>query len=829
MNSFTSFFYLSIKLNRCKLFIFTLLSFTGFHKLNSQIPTNGLVAYYPFTGNVGDSSGNNYHGTTYNVTLVADRYGNSNSAYKFAGSTNSRIEIPSTGLKNNNYSYSVWININSLGVSGSLSSVFEVAQGGNATGQAITVANNYLGSAKGINGGGYNQTAIPSVWVVSTKSLPTTSRWYHVVFVRGDKFQYLYINGLLSDSFKTSSSLLPEYGNPVKAMFGVRCNLIQPFNGIIDDAALYNRVITPCEVMQLYTGKAPVNGPRHGLSKAILHRACLDRVTGQLDLKITPSNDTFSNFAFYRVWGRDNAAGVYQLLLEERERNKQIINFFPPNKRKWELYVSTHWTKCNGTDSIVSNSIFVDDIAPSYVEPDSVSVERVSQKVIAGWTSPSETDIMGYSLFQVDGAGNNKLIDEKNVLNYTFNETTFDSKLSGNRLAIAAYDSCRNGAVISKFHSPILLSYQLDNNYLCNNKIRFEWSNYVGWVSGSQLIIIEDADKNTEIGKIEINGSESAYDWILPYLGFNLRVYVRAFKQGNSNISSTSNLISLSIGNIPLPSTPTTLDWLSVEAEPQISIKGRKNNSDSAVLFYKNNGSSTWNIATTLERNSLNFDYNHILSNSSNLLTDFKLVRYNLCNVAADSTVIYRNILLKKSGLKELEFTPHSGWKSLGVPHEYLIEENKNGNWQTVATVPEIDYPSYKVALSGFGIQKYRIKGVTSIPVFNSLNWSYSNVIELDLGFDSSQVDTFLIPNVFTPGGLNPIFKVSNPAVLPGEAQMIVYNRWGEIFFRGDALVGWDGTDGKGEIVPSGIYVYVIEARYRRQIKTIPGTIMVIY
>lgn len=826
MNPFTSFSHFSIVKIRCKLFVIIGLCFFVYPKAHAQIPINGLVAYYPFSGNAGDSSGNNYHGTTYNVSLVDDRFGNSNSAYSFAGNTNSRIEIPSTGLKNNNYSYSVWININSLGANGALSSVFEVAQGGNATGQGISVANNYLGSGKGINGGGYNQTAIPSVWVVSTKTLPSTSRWYHVVFTRGDKFQYLYINGILNDSFKSTTSLLPEYGNPVKAMFGVRCNLIQPFNGIIDDAALYNRVITPCEVMQLYTGKAPINGPRHGLSKAILHRACLDRVTGQLDLRTTPSNDTFSNFAFYRVWGRDNVAGVFQLLHEYRIRNKQIFGFFPPNKRKWELYVSTHWTTCNGTDSVNSNTIFVDDIAPSYVEPDSVSVERFTQKIIAGWTSPLETDIMGYSLFQVDGLGNNKLIDEQNVLKYTFDETTFNSKTGGNRLAIAAYDSCRNGAVISKFHSPILISYRLDNNYLCNKKIRFEWTNYVGWITESHLLIIEDADKNTVIGTLNIGGSLNSYDWILPYLGFNLRVYIRAYKSGNPNISSTSNLLSAIVGNIPIPSTPTTLDWISVQSEPEIALKARKNIGDSSVLYYKDYSSSTWNIALIINRNTEYFDYNHSLSNSSNLLTDFKLVRFNLCNVASDSTVNYRNILLKKSGQKELEFTPHQGWKYDGITHEYHVEEFNNGNWQLINTISEFNFPSHKVGINGYGIRKYRIKAITFLPVNN--NWSYSNIVQLDLGFDSSQVDTFLIPNAFTPGGLNPVFKVTNPAVMPGEAKMYIYNRWGEIFYQCDALEGWDGTDGKGEIVPDGMYVYVIEARYRRKLKTISGTIMVI-
>src|SRR5208283_222709 len=50
---------------------------------NSQIPTNGLVAWYPFNGNANDSSGNGYNGTVVGATFTADRFGKANSAYSF--------------------------------------------------------------------------------------------------------------------------------------------------------------------------------------------------------------------------------------------------------------------------------------------------------------------------------------------------------------------------------------------------------------------------------------------------------------------------------------------------------------------------------------------------------------------------------------------------------------------------------------------------------------------------------------------------------------------------------------------------------------------------
>ena len=48
--------------------------------------TDGLVAYYPFNGNANDESGNGHNGiASGSVRLVADRFGNIESAYEFYG------------------------------------------------------------------------------------------------------------------------------------------------------------------------------------------------------------------------------------------------------------------------------------------------------------------------------------------------------------------------------------------------------------------------------------------------------------------------------------------------------------------------------------------------------------------------------------------------------------------------------------------------------------------------------------------------------------------------------------------------------------------------
>jgi len=54
---------------------------------------DGLVAYYPFNGNVNDESGNGNNGIVYGATLTNDRLGNPNSAYSFDG-INDYISVP---------------------------------------------------------------------------------------------------------------------------------------------------------------------------------------------------------------------------------------------------------------------------------------------------------------------------------------------------------------------------------------------------------------------------------------------------------------------------------------------------------------------------------------------------------------------------------------------------------------------------------------------------------------------------------------------------------------------------------------------------------------
>ena len=80
--------------------------------LLSQIPTNGLVGYWPFSGNANDSSGNNLNGTVNGAVLTEDRFGNSSSAFNFDGNDDYILvnDDDLLSFPNNEFTFSFWVN-----------------------------------------------------------------------------------------------------------------------------------------------------------------------------------------------------------------------------------------------------------------------------------------------------------------------------------------------------------------------------------------------------------------------------------------------------------------------------------------------------------------------------------------------------------------------------------------------------------------------------------------------------------------------------------------------------------------------------------------------
>ncbi|HCS19770.1 MAG TPA: hypothetical protein DIW47_04260 [Bacteroidetes bacterium] len=209
--------------------------------LYAQIPTNGLIAYYPFTGNANDSSGNSNNGTVNGAILTTDRFGDSNRAYLFNGSS-SYIEVPnSSSLQSptSEVTISAWVQITNLAV---LNWIID---------KRINVGSSPYSSYGIFTANSEWRTGIStSNAIVSTgKTAIVQNNWIHVLTLYTGSKIYLYLDGVAVDSANLSGNILYS---TLPLYIGKSPNNAAYTAGKIDDIRIYDRALNATEIGQLY-------------------------------------------------------------------------------------------------------------------------------------------------------------------------------------------------------------------------------------------------------------------------------------------------------------------------------------------------------------------------------------------------------------------------------------------------------------------------------------------------------------------------------------------------------------------------------------------------
>ncbi len=207
----------------------------------------GLVAYYPFSGNPIDESGSGNDGTVTGASLTTDRFGDENSAYYFDGDNDYIIVNEDNSLdfiENENFTICCWINTISNqstriimkrnGTNGH--NWYSVFTRNNSSNIGVELSNNYPTNYFTENG---NVIVNNGVWhFVTIQRVSSTSI-------------KIFDNGILdtvcSDfGFNLSNSsdlyIATYFDSPAEPTF----------NGKIDDIRIYNRALSEEEIQVLY-------------------------------------------------------------------------------------------------------------------------------------------------------------------------------------------------------------------------------------------------------------------------------------------------------------------------------------------------------------------------------------------------------------------------------------------------------------------------------------------------------------------------------------------------------------------------------------------------
>jgi len=225
------------------LFLFFSLIATAFY---SQTLSTSLTACYALNGNAAEPI-NSLTGTvTAMVTPTVDRFNNPGSAMYFNGTTASYIELPDDPLlkPTNAISFSAWIKPSVLATSHVLFS--RTPSPSNFEAYCLSMNNVGVGYrfrvSKG-NGGPVSAIDCTTPLVANT--------WYHVVMTIDNNNLRIYINGVLEGIVTTALTF--NYMANKKVYLGVSNESFNlPFNGTIDNARFYNRLLSNTEVNQLF-------------------------------------------------------------------------------------------------------------------------------------------------------------------------------------------------------------------------------------------------------------------------------------------------------------------------------------------------------------------------------------------------------------------------------------------------------------------------------------------------------------------------------------------------------------------------------------------------
>jgi len=223
-------------------------------QMNLNYPSNGLIAWYAFSGNANDNSGNSFNGTVVGATLTTDRFGQANSAYSFVNTgqyidlSNSNFNIQGNAERtvacwiyptNTSYGYMNFFASGS-GVTGILSS---------NNGKTFNLRLNTVASPLSYNLGFMGYSASYDFDPLNGTAI-YINKWTHVAVTYGNNTITLYVNGVKGG---TTSMILNTTGNSNYIGRSNHTDSYNYFNGKIDEVRIYNKALSANEILNLAT------------------------------------------------------------------------------------------------------------------------------------------------------------------------------------------------------------------------------------------------------------------------------------------------------------------------------------------------------------------------------------------------------------------------------------------------------------------------------------------------------------------------------------------------------------------------------------------------
>ena len=523
-----------------------------------------------------------------------------------------------------------------------------------------------------------------------------------------------------------------------------------------------------------------------------------------------------NNFISYAIYFREykpSSPDPYTLLTEiftDPTTTYTHINANTTFGKKYEYKITLNYLCSSVPKSVDSKELIADLIPPDPTVIDSISVDPITNVVYIAWFPNKTIDFSDYSVY-------NSGIEIKITKNLSYKDASNNPKLKAISYEITGYDSCGNkNSFGQNQHTTILLNSSIDT---CKSIVSLDWSHYKGWDSISKYYIFRSINSGTFDLIDSVNGKTNSYTNTNIPLQSTLAYFVRVIKDTSILTSSSSNSINISSarrGNIK----NTYINYVSIENNQiEISIHFDSTQYIGKLNLYR----------SPLNQNSFGLvrSYNHsqigILSNLIHIDNPFieenwkyKVIAYDVCNIAVDSSQISGNILLQgeNQGDKNLiywskYFTWNTGVKSY-IINRYLDNYIVTGsNPVAIKTISQSDsfFVDSDPGLVGKTACYYIEAEQNTGSIFGKTEKSKSNV------FCVEGNSSIYLPNALhLNNDQNSIFLIRGLNINTTNLYFEVFDRWGRSVIKlNDLSSGWAGIDKDGSVLEQGLYFYLLK------------------
>ncbi len=510
----------------------------------------------------------------------------------------------------------------------------------------------------------------------------------------------------------------------------------------------------------------------------------------------------------YLIYAARNINGPYQVLATIT--NTAQTRYFHDNTEggNWYYYMETN-AACTGQSRRQSDTL--DNQLPSLTAV--VTLNVVDNKTVeVRWRKNPTPEVIGYIVYKKTNSG---LVPIANVTNrdsirYIDSNASPDTK--NEEYQVLAVDGCGNTSLFDVNHQTILVKATQSK---CNQSITLNWNLYKNWSNpiAKQEVWVGVAGRNPTL-YTALGAKDTSVIYKNAKDKTRYTFYIKAI-ESVSNISSKSNEIII-IGDITEPVRTLVLKNLSVNNNNQIEINWLWNETariDTVEILQKGTNaqySTIYRYKPAYPIDDQGF-YTDTRSKPNLSPLSYIIKTTDECKAKVNSnaaTTVLLTGLTAKNGQNALKWTSFE--MQGAVVTGYQIIRIVNGAPTELGNPIDTSAPREYLDVSTLGEKNicYRVGANYRYKLPDGSEetaTSYSNTICL------SQFSNVWIPNAFTPGGNNPIFRpVFTFSENITDYKMVIFDRWGGIIFSTETpSEGWEGKR-NGNDLPQGTYSYII-------------------